>query len=402
MNIFKNKITSTITIFLLVFSYVGYLVSCTHDDQVLEEMQEQVTDPTELVSLKTVTAPVVDGTIEAVWGNAKSINFTTTVPDPGNEVFQGYVDNKYNVTLRALHDDNNIYFLAEWNDVTEDFNRQTWYFDPSDKKWKQESRVPTFDAQGNMTRRAFYEDKLAMLFNVNNSVEGWNSATCYASCHTSLSPSQGLARHYTNSSNERIDMRHWKGTRTNINQQFDDQYQDDTFPNGRKSDSKVSGGYTDNIQELNNGTDDVKVPKYFIPGNSNYYWITQQEIDAGTAKLITAVDANGILTYAGGTIDPNTDLEFQRKGETTGSKGIPSVHTTPFVGNRGDIAAVGVHTGQGWILEIKRALRTDDTDGQDVDFSSLEEQAFGVAIFDNAAIAHSITAGLKLKFEENQ
>ena len=41
-----------------------------------------------------------------------------------------------------------------------------------------------------------------------------------------------------------------KSVRTEPNMQADDQYQDDAQPNGRHSDDKESGGYTNNVQEL--------------------------------------------------------------------------------------------------------------------------------------------------------
>ena len=56
--------------------------------------------------------------------------------------------------------------------------------------------------------------------------------------------------------------------------------------------------------------------------------------------------------------------------------------------------------GSGWVLELKRKLDTGDTQAQDVNFSSLEDLAFGIAVFDNAGIAHGIKAGLSLSFKE--
>jgi hypothetical protein len=50
-------------------------------------------------------------------------------------------------------------------------------------------------------------------------------------------------------------------------------------------------------------------------------------------------------------------------------------------------------------MEFKRKLKTDDA-AYDVDFSSLEDQYFGFAIFENAQIAHSIKANLILKFQK--
>jgi hypothetical protein len=392
--------------FLALFLAIAAIdfTGCKNDDQDLDLWEPpiaEVPSTNELVSLKTTVAPSIDGSVDAMWDNALKLNTATEVPNLENGVFAGYEGDRNEVTLRSMYDDENIYFLAEWSDAAESFNRQTWYFDPAEKLWKQEDRVPLFNAEGVMTRQAFYEDKFAFLFNVDNSVENWNTQTCYASCHTGLSEADGFARHYTQPG-ESIDMWHWKGVRNNVNNQADDQYQNDTYPNGRHGDDKDSGGYSNNVQEMVviGTTDTVKIPKYFIPNSTYYYWITQIEIDGGSAELITSVDVNGVLGYDGGTIDPATDLEFQREGSTTGAKCIPSVYTEPFVGSRGDIEARGEFMGSGWVLEIKRKLNTGDTAAQDVDFSSLEELAFGIATFDNAGIAHAIKAGLTLRFEE--
>ena len=379
--------------------------SCTHDNQNLNEFippePVQNFSESELVSRHVTTPPTVDGVIDNLWNESKKLITRTEVPDPGDDRFKGYVGDAYDVTFRSVYDDENIYFLAEWNDQNKDLNRDTWYFDPGSKRWKEESNKPVFNQQGNMIRKAFYEDKLAMLWNVNNSVEGWNNATCYTSCHTDLGADMGFARHFTNGPNETIDMWHWKSVRSDPNNQFDDQFQDNKQPNGRHGDTKDGGGYTNNAQELTiTGTNEtVEVPKYFIPERTYYYWVLQDEIENGTAKLITAVDENGVLTYDGGTLDPNTDVAFQREGSTTGAKCIPSVFTEAFIGNRGDITGKGVYTGSGWIVEYKRKLKTGDTENQDVDFSDLTEKYFGIGIFNNAAIAHSIKPNLLLKFE---
>jgi hypothetical protein len=380
----------------IIFSIVGitlYFGGCTHDDQDLDEFIPEVTiNDKELVSKKVTTPPAIDGEIDAIWDNAKKLTGTAVVPDPGQDVFKGYVGDSYNFTMRSLYDAENIYLLVEWNDKDLSQDRETWYFDPETKRWAQEDRYPVFNAGGQMTRQAFYEDKLAILWNVNNTVADWDKTTCYVSCHTGLSAAEGKARHYTNGAAEKIDMWHWKSVREGVWGVMDDQYQDNTTPNGRKSDPKDGGSYTDNIQTLTiTGTSEsVKVPKYFIPGREYYFWITKTEIDNGTAKLITAVDANGRLTYDGGLVDPDTDKGFQRDGSISGPKGIPSITTAKVTGNRGDITANFQYTGSGWVLEIQRKLRTADTESVDVDFSSLADQYFGIGIMDN----------LLLKFEK--
>jgi hypothetical protein len=394
----SNLITS---LYLLVGILVIATYSCTNDDTVVDPPVDPGESATELLALKTTNPPTIDGVIDSEWDNLQKLKTTTVVPDPGNDVFQGYVGKSNDITVRALYDEDNIYILAEWKDTRKDFNRQTWYFDPGTQRWAQEDRVPLFDDDGNMTRQAFYEDKLSFLFNVNNSVANWNSSTCYASCHQGLSEEDGFARHYTQAG-ETIDMWHWKSVRTGPNQQFDDQFQNDTQPNGRHSDDKVSGGYTNNVQTLaTNGTGtEVKVPLYLIPGKSYYYWITIDEINNSTAKLITGVDDDGTLYFDNTSIDPNVETKFQRDGSTSGEYGMPSIYTEVIKGSRGDITAMGLYTGSGWVLEIKRALKTGDTAAQDVDFSSLQDQAFGLATFDNAGIAHAIKPGLILKFKQ--
>jgi hypothetical protein len=210
----------------------------------------------------------------------------------------------------------------------------------------------------------------------------------------------GYARHYTANSTERIDMWHWKSVRGGVNAgyQIHDQYQTNSYPNGRKSDSGTDV-YVNNSQTIGG----VSVPKYMIPGRTNYYWIYNSEISNGTAQLITAVDAEGVLTLNDGTtIDPNLDTDYQRAGAGIGPKVIAGVTLADegYLGNQGDIPCKAIFTGQGWILEFKRALKTADTERQDVDFSSLDDQYFGFAIFENAQIAHSIKPNLLLKFKK--
>jgi hypothetical protein len=408
MKLIQKKYFWVITTIVLA---LGYVISCTKDDQVLDLPTDS---SNQLSSQKVTTAPTIDGIIDASWANSQKLVTTVTVVDPGNDYFKGYVGNKHTVTLRSMYDNNRIYFLAEWNDANKSLNRDSWYFDPAAKKWEEENRKPTFDASGTKIREAFYEDKFAMLWNINNSVPEFNTKGCYATCHTSLDPlthGGATGRHFTGSATEFIDMWHWKSVRTGLpSSQIDDQLQNNTefdlADGGRHGDPKVSGGYADNVQTLpvTGGTpgQTMSVPKYFVPGSINYYWVLKSDQVAGTAKLITGVDVNGILYYNGGTIDPNTDLEFQRKGATTGSKCIPSVcDIAPFVGDRGDIDAKAIFTGNGWILEFGRNLNTvsNGVGNTDVQFDVTSDYVFGIAVFDNAAIAHAINSKFTLKFK---
>ena len=379
-----------VSIFLLPF--------CTKNDQVLDVPNNTINSSTDLVSVKVTTAPTIDGTIDAMWENSPKLEFSTAVPEVTGDVFRGYVGNVIpRITLRSAYDDNNIYFLAEWVDPTESLSRLPWFFDPVTKLWAQEIGAPVFNANGTIARTAFYEDKISMLWNINNSVAGWNSATCYRSCHTGLPATDGSSRHFTNFVTEKIDMWHWKAVRGGVNgaYQFEDQHQYNNYPNGRKGDAG-NDVYKNNVQNLGG----KNVPKYVIPGRTKYGWILQSEIDANTAKTVTAVDANGILTLNdGSTIDPNVGTDFQRVGAGVGAKAIPGLTIDKYTDSRADITCKATYTSGGWILEYTRALKTADT-VYDVDFSALTDQYFGFAIFENAQIAHSIKPNLVLKFQK--
>ena len=359
------------------------------------------TSTTELLAKKVFLGPQIDGVIDASWADVQSLTGTAEVPNIGDNVFQGYVGNTNDVVLKAQYDDEYIYFLIQWKDNQLDLNRDTWYFDTATSLWKQESNKPVFE-NGVKVREAFYEDKFGMQWDINNSTTNWANNTCFATCHTGLSEAEGFARHYTIAPSEQTDMWHWKSVRTGKpNGQFDDKYVNETQPSGRHGDTKDSGGYVNNRVELAlDGTGTVvRVPKYYIPGREYYYWITQDEIDAGIAKEIVAVATDGKLADEDSyIIDPVVEVKYQRDGETTGAYGMPSVHTSPFIGSRGDILSASTYTGNGWILEFKRKLNTGNSD--DVVFDSVSDYPFGYAVFDNAAIAHSIKAFMNLKFEQ--
>lgn len=407
MKLLQKKTTWVIATILLA---IGYFVSCTKDDQVLNTAASQVINSaTDLVSEKTATVPSIDGTIDAMWANSSILQFSTAVPEVTGDVFRGYTGKIIpSVKMRSAYDATNIYFLVEWADPTQSLKRNPWYFDPATKRWIQESG--TYGFTSSPYRPPFYEDKLAFLWNINNSVSGWNSATCYKSCHTGLPAADGSSRHYTNYPTEKIDMWHWKAVRGGDNAGFQvhDQVQNSSYPNGRTSDAGVDV-YQNNTQNLvitgSSPAITVAVPKYVIPGRSDYGWIYNAEVTAGTAKQIIAVDANGVLTLSDATtIDPNVGTDYQRLGTYAsgglGAKAIPGLTlNAAYTGSMGDISCKSVYTGTGWIMEIKRALNTGDA-VNDVDFTSLADQYFGFAIFENAQIAHSIKTNLVLKFKK--
>lgn len=399
----------TIKLLLLVALFATVISACTFDD---EETYTPVTSTSELVSLKTITTPQMDGNIDAIWADCDKLIGTATVPNLAND-FKYFVGESYSFTIRSMYDASNVYMLIEYADPKKSVDRQSWYFDTATKRWKQHNKKPTSPDD------KYYEDKFAFLWpTASTPMSAWNTTTCYNTCH-SVPAGKGYDtenKHFTNSPGEVVDQWHYKLVRTGPGNQLDDQMQIYIDPNnpleagpngdqkkegGRGSDPKATGstgGVSDNKQSLLiTGTETtVSVPKYVIPGKTGYSVINKSEIESGTAKLVTAVDANGILSYAGGTINPSTG----GYEPSTGTLRFPSIiFNGPLDGSRGEVTTYATHTGSGWVIELKRALTTTDL-VNDVQYDITKEYMFGFAIFENAAVAHGIVPNLKLKFDK--
>lgn len=437
MNFFKSKYFQVIASIVLV---VGYVVSCTKKDQVVGI--SPTVSASDLVSLRTNTAPTIDGTIDAIWEKATKLDFTPQVPDPGNGLFAGYIGTTYPATLRSMYDDKYIYFLAEWNDAS-NYVVQPWYFNPTTLRWAQRGNARQFDANGSLLKEGMGQDQLAMLWNIDNSTPKFVTQTCYASCHL-FTPYRNYAgqmvanasgNHYTNGVNEKIDMWWCHLNKDLVTNQMDDEYQDwaggpsvtDTVGgsgNGRHADDLIppspfsstyintntnpSNGAFNNTQSLKlDGTGaSVSVPKWVVPDAVKAaYYLATDTLAGGKAIRVTGVSSIGVLTLAGGaTIDPTGKSEYLDNAGTdpsVGAKCFPSFIAAPLTGGRSDITATGIYTpGKGWVLEYKRLLKTSDLLKQDIDFSSLQDQPFGVAIFNSSNYQHGIKPNLLLKFQQ--
>jgi hypothetical protein len=260
----------------------------------------------------------------------------------------------------------------------------------------------------------------------------------YSLATPTLVSNSASGNHYTNGPNEKIDM--WWGRLGFISKdaslnQMDDNYQDwaggqavsnltggnlngrhvdGIGPDGTKSTTwpfrpnytvSPTQGEVSNSQNLKlDGTGaSVAVPIWVIPGSSTNM-ILIADTTSGTAKKVTAVSSTGVLTLSNGaTIDPTTGTDYIRSSTATGAtapKAIASLIGVPLIGGRADITASAVYTGTGWIVEYKRKLKTTDTAAQDVDFSSLQDQPFGVAIWNSSNYQHGINPNLVLKFKK--
>lgn len=396
----------------LIFLGIAVIaLGCTSDTPVDPDPGESTS---ELLVAKFDAAPTMDGVVDDMWSKAQRLVSTVEVPNLGERktylnsdgenveetlgLFEPYSGEQYDFKMRSGFFGDKIYFLIEWQDADDSKDRQSWYFDATDKLWKNEHKY------ANTVDDKFYEDKFAFLFPIGE-VAGFSSSTCYATCHTVsdiAKPKDKHTRHYLKGVGEKVDMWHWKRVRGTYADQVDDQrmlYVAGPYTsgsNGRKGDANGEAGYAGNSQKFDLNGVEVSIPKYIIPDASNYYWIDADQIANNTAKLVTGVDVDGVLAYNGGFLDPNADLSSY--AQKVGTKRFPSVLTKAFTGARADIDIKAVYTGTGWICEVSRKLNTGDED--DVVFKAGEELPFGFAIFNNAAIAHAIKPGLLLKFDE--
>jgi Ethylbenzene dehydrogenase len=265
--------------------------------------------------------------------------------------------------VRAVHQGDMIYFVAQYKDPTDSLRREPWVRQ-ADGSWQKLKDPGDKGGDNNL----YYEDKVAMLWNISS--PAFEQKGCLAACHTGEGKPYG--NKYTAASGERLDMWHWKGVRTGTVGQFDDQYVDHTRydkekePNaGRKSDPKTGGGYADNV------ADDKKGPKFALPANKPAppYWIVDAEKEPFDGSKYKAGDE------------------------------VPAMLVAPFTGDRGDIQAK--HVWKDGVMTIEFARRLVTGSEFDVQFSDLKKQyAFGVAVFDNAQVRHAYGPGvLKLVFE---
>jgi len=301
-----------------------------------------------LPARKVAKPPVVDGQVDVLWQQAKPLKIPVT---GGANLPNGSTD----VILRAIYTDTDVFFLAEWRDKTQSYQRSPWK-KQADGSWVK-LRDP--DDKGGDSNK-YYEDKLALLWSIN--IAGFEAAGCMVACHAG-EPGKPYGNKYTNNSGELGDIWHWKSVRTGPVGQIDDQYVDSTRYDkdkspeaGRKSDPKTAGGYVDNV------SDDKKSPKFAAKGNKPAppYWIVDQEkepFDGGKYKV--GDEVAGIIV-------------------------------APFTGDRGDISAKAFWSKGVWTLEFSRKLKTGSQ--YDVQFDDLSKQyAFGVAVFDNAQVRHGFS-----------
>ena len=314
-----------------------------------------------LTAVKTAQAPQLQA-LEAApaWASAPELRVKLA---NGANFDKGATE----LRLKAVYTADTLYMLVQYADPTQSVRRSP-YVKQADGSWKK--LVDPDDKGGDNNK--YYEDKFALLWNINNSIKGFETMGCFATCHAG-EQGKPYGNKYTASEGELGDIWHMKSVRTGYIGQIDNQYVDNTrfdkekAPEaGRKSDAKTGGGY-----------DDIKL----VNGKPEFMSKSGKAANKGGTYYLPAEDKT-----------PFDDSKFVPGDE------VASIMVAKFTGDRGNIdTVIGWKSGT-WTAALSRKLVTPSK--YDVQFSSLDaEYAFGFAAFDNAQVRHAFHRGpIKLKF----
>ena len=314
-----------------------------------------------LVVAKATSAPRIDGTAnDPAW--AAAVPLKVKLSDGANFGGKG----ETTATLKAVTSGDMIYFLVQYADPTNSVRRGP-YQKQASGAWTK-LRDPA-DAGGD--DNVYYEDKWSMIWNIDDSIAGFNANGCAVLCHAG-EPGKPYGNKYTSKAGELADMWHMKGGRNGVMGQVDDQFVDHT-----RFDAKVS----------------PNAGRKGDPGGPEYKGFG---LVAGKPELMNrdgkAANAGGTYYIKDGDQVPFDDARFKAGDE------VASYVVYKTKGDRGDIQVAYRWQDGTWTYEVARKLATGSK--YDVQFTDRDKPYhFGVAAFDNAQVRHAVTyESLKLVF----
>jgi hypothetical protein len=296
----------------------------------------------ELVAVYTTETITLDGSpSEAAWAAAKEIE----IPVAGGV-------GATTVAMKALYDDQNIYFLVRWLDEskTESVLINGWVY--RNGKWEKYLDPVTGRAE---------EDRFGVQWEIGK-VEGFATMGCLALCHPGKTEwkEPGLRMH-TKNPGERTDEWHWKAGRSNPLGVIHDKYIDNTVD----PEDVEAGHHGDGKGFYSRNRNKEKTGPVYIEANPlddrDAMFMFKGEINAGEAAPIASFPGG----IPDGTIVPGRILDESKA-----------------VGDVADPKVKGVFKDGYWTLEIKRALKTGSD--KDVQFDPAGKYNFAVAVFDNS------------------
>ncbi|HEV8096849.1 MAG TPA: ethylbenzene dehydrogenase-related protein [Burkholderiales bacterium] len=317
--------------------------------------------PNVLLAAKVSTPPTLDGNPnDAVWARAKPL----AVKLSGGANFGG--TGETTATLKAVYTADTIYFLVQYNDPTNSIRRGPFQ-KQANGTWTKLKDPKDTGGDDNV----YYEDKWAMIWNINNSIAGFNENGCSVMCHAG-EPGKPYGNKYTAKEGEIGDIWHMKGSRTAPLGNVDDQYVDHTRfdpktnPNaGRKSDP--GGPEYKGFGLVNGKPEFMSKNGKAANGGGTFYIVDADKVAFDDARFKTGDEVASFLIY-------------------------------PLKGDRADIKVANRWANGVMTSEVSRKLVTGSK--FDVQFGDLNAQyAFGFAAFDNAQVRHAVHYdALQLRF----
>lgn len=344
--LFSKQMTSLssllfVGLFFIAVSMMWQSVSYTMPDQL------------NVHSISPQTAIQIDGmALEPFWQQTPSISIVTG----GGANFK---EGRSLVTVQAVANNNESYFLFRWQDPTESLTHL-----PLEKRLGRWQVVQ--EGYEHFDEQTYYEDKFAVML---SSTCGHGADGTIHLGHKPLpdKPANWHGKGYHASLDGRVrDLWHWKAVRTNNMYQADDNAfsyplsalaGERRYTAGYQADGKESGAYVSNWQWFN--------PLHVQPKRLPF---SQQDNQYVLAWFDSRPYKAKHDNFPNGTRIPSTLYRSNR-----------------FEGDRGDVRARAQwHEGE-WTLELARKNQT----GSELDVSLVSGTCLWVAAFDGAQIAHT-------------
>lgn len=285
-------------------------------------------------------APLADGALVTVDGKGEDAAWSaateTVVPLTGPGPSE--------IRLRALYDRERFYLLARWSDSQASYGRY----------WK-------LDTSGNWERFRG-EDGFSLLIAPGTHTGEFLQQGCAMVCHDN--------RHVREEGEGFADIWYWGSERTN--------------PLAQAIDMVLHFGtkftLRGDTQPANSGLILNESTEFRGPG-----WVPRR-VSEGTTRILTSDNTQ-----------PLTKRQLLALSRNEGWE-VPCDILRRMAGSRGDVVASGLHGGQGWTLEMSRALRTGESDDLPLG-DPLVPARIGVALYDGREGAeHAVSGPIELRF----
>ena len=307
--------------------------------------------PNTLVVARVPAPPALDGSAsDAAWAAARPLSVKLS----GGENF---ASGGTTATLKAVTSGDTIYFLIQYADPTNSVRRGP-YQKQQDGSWKKLSDPKDKGGDDNV----YYEDKWSMIWNIGDSIEGFNQNGCAVLCH--VGEGKPFGNKYTSKAGELGDMWHMKGGRNGVFGQVDDQYVDHT-----RYDAKVSPNAG---RKGDPGGPEYK-PFALVNGKPEFM---NRDGKAGNAGGSYHIKDGDQVAFDDGKFKPGDE--------------VASYISLKVQGDRADVRVASRWANGTWTYEVARKLTTGSK--FDVQFGDTNKTySFGFAAFDNAQVRHAVS-----------